>query len=167
MSVSARKTGIIKKRTEAQVNRDEIDTFFPARHFSTPPQDRPRAIVIDIEGAESTNTFSHAGILSILKIMYPGQNISDKVSAIEFENANVIANANNKNERWIIEAKDFISRNKIFNEIEQHFPNRDKTDVRVRMYSAVRDEEYRRFLRFAGMQDKLKDYMLCGRMGHH
>ncbi len=35
--------------------------------------------------------------------MYPGQNISDKVSAIEFENANVIANANNKNERWIIE----------------------------------------------------------------
>ena len=46
---------------------------------------------------------SHAGILSILKIMYPGQNISEKVQAIEFENANVIANSNNKDERWIIE----------------------------------------------------------------
>ena len=93
-------------------------------------QDRPRAIVIDIEAAESTNAFrngflviflinsrnnskslrSHAGILSILKIMYPGQNISDKVSAIEFENANVIANANNKDERWIIEVLCVLSR---------------------------------------------------------
>lgn len=26
----------------------------------------------------------------------------------------------------VFKAKDFISRNKIFNEIEQHFPNRDK-----------------------------------------
>merc|ERR1711937_371658 len=43
-------------------------------------------------------------------------------------------------------------------------PVSDKNNVKVRMYSNVRQEEYRRFLRFSGKQEKLKDFLLTSRI---
>ena len=64
----------------------------------------------------------------------------------------------------VFKACDFISRNRIFNLIGDLIPVSDKTNVKVRMYSNVRQEEYRRFLRFSGKQEKLKDFLLTSRI---
>merc|ERR1711885_6022 len=161
-SSGRRSTRILTKKQISQIEKnrymEELEKFYPVMKFAEEPLDQPFCIVVDLT---DLNEMTFAQMYSAVSHIFPKENIKDKIQSIKFQDMNIQTHSINKRERWIIKARDIITRNRIFNMLSEVLPVQNTKPI-VKLYKTALSEEYKRFLKFHASKEKQTDFIFSG-----
>merc|ERR1712147_502549 len=153
-SSGRRSTRILTKKQISQIEKnrymEELEKFYPVMKFAEEPLDQPFCIVVDLT---DLNEMTFAQMYSAVSHIFPKENIKDKIQSIKFQDMNIQTHSINKRERWIIKARDIITRNRIFNMLSEVLPVQNTKPI---------VKEYKRFLKFHASKEKQTDFIFSG-----
>merc|ERR1712212_133636 len=159
---TVRKKGSLTKKQISQIEKnrymEELEKHYPVMKFAEEPLDQPFSIVVDLT---DLNEMTYSKMYEAVSHIFPKENIKDKIKSIKFQDMNIQTHSINKRERWIIQACDIITRNRIFNMISEVLPVQNTKPI-VKLYKTALSEEYKRFLKFHASKEKQADFIFSG-----
>lgn len=127
--------------------QDIIQTGDRFRKFSSEPSIQKTSVCFDTDA-----DFTHKQVLAVITSKID----ENLVISIKFENVQAITQNANKQNRWIIQCKDNIARNKLVNSEFSVLGEK----LRIRILDMAVMEDYKLFLRTTKQTDKLQKLVL-------